>query len=205
MGDGYVSSNGKNPYFKLSMTSKKYLTYLSSEVFPFLSTDVKIECTAEKSAKHARETGLNSDADVSNYSDVYRLFTRCHPELHQYREWYSSGSKAFPKEIKLTPTTLKHWYCGDGSFDEERSSARIYCSNERGEKDKVMDMFEWAGLEDFTWYRREEHRGWDDRVSVRFGKEGTKWFFRHIGDPLPGFEYKWPDDYTHQNNAEAVN
>jgi len=24
MGDSYVSSNGKNPYFKLSMTSEKY-------------------------------------------------------------------------------------------------------------------------------------------------------------------------------------
>lgn len=43
------------------------------------------------------------------------LNTPSYPELVAVQErWYPNGKKAIPSDISLTPTTLLHWFCGDG-------------------------------------------------------------------------------------------
>ena len=195
MGDGCLSGRNSNrPFMEIKMTNDGYLHYLSSEVFPTLSKSPLICNTAEEQALSARESGFQSNADADNFSDLFALNIMAHPELSRYASWYSSGSKIFPEEIKLTPTTLKHWFVGDGAFRKERATAEITLNNERDNCQKIESMFEWAGFEDFRWNRHELPRDKKDGAYIHFNQEGTKWFFRYIGDPLPGFKRKWPDD-----------
>ena len=206
LGDGgvYTNSDGGNPFLFVNMITPEYLNYLS-EMFSYLSTEPKLRKTAEQSAEETRKASLTGTADKEKHSDVYHWRVSANPELERWLKWYESGEKVFPENVKLTPTTLKHWYCGDGDFHVESGRARISLSNERDNKKKIMDMFERAGFEDFTWCRSKSRGDYADSVRITFNKEGTKWFFRYIGNPLPGFEYKWPDDYTHQSNVQAVN
>ena len=207
LGDGCVAlqEESRHPYLIVACIEEDYLNYLSKNLFPLFSHDVTLSKTAEENAQIHRETGFRPNADAETYSDVYRWRTMAHPELHQYRDWYSSGSKVFPKDIKLTPTTLKHWYCGDGHFDAKSNYASITMSNERENYNKITKIFKWAGFEDFTWFRTEQSGEQKDKACIKFNREGTRWLFRYIGDPLPGFEHKWPDNYTYQNNDKTVN
>jgi len=199
MGDGCVRRYGdgnERPFVQVTNTSEKYLQHLSSEVFPVLSTEPTLFKTAEEAAKDARKSGFRTDAEASNYSTQYQWWTKSHPEIRTYGSWYSSGSKVFPESIKLTPTTLKHWFVGDGTFYNKgtRKRVTIALNNERENRQKIENMFEWAGFEDFTWTRCDNQSGHGGQAAMNLNKKGTKWFFRYIGDPLPGFERKWPDD-----------
>jgi len=178
----------------MQMITKEYLEHLSDNVFPIVGHDVFLSKTAEESAKRHRNTGFNPEADTEDYSDLYQFKLMPHPELQQYREWYSSGSKVFPEDIELTPTTLKQYYVGDGDFYSKDYIAKIVLSNERDNREKIMDMFKRAGFNDFSWSRVEMPGDRKDDARIRFGVEGTKNFFDYVGGAPPGFEYRWPKD-----------
>jgi len=194
MGDGNLHRPSKEPAVRVKMISERYLNYLSENVFPLLSGNVRKDTKAEESAKHCRNTGFSPKAKPKNYSDLYSWRTMCHPGIQKYVKWYSSGSKVFPENIKLTPTTLKHWFISDGDFDQEKGRARIAAANERENQDKVSSLLRWAGFDDFGWSTYASQGNYGDAARIYFNKEGTKWFFRYIGNSLPGFEYKWPNN-----------
>jgi len=193
MGDGCVAiqDDNKYPYLIVALTKRDYLEYLSNSVFPLVSHEATMSNTAKECADSGGAFHSSTDAHVKDYSSMYRLNTMSHPDFANYRKWYSSGSKSFPKNIELTPTVLKHWYCGDGHLIKNSGRASIAMSNERDSRSKIVDMFKRAGFEDFSWYRYELQRDTKDNAEVRFSNEETKWFFRYMGDPPPGFEYKW--------------
>ena len=124
MGDGCIDGSGKNPRLIITMTSPNYLEYVA-ENFDILGGDVRLYTTAEENAKNSRYSGLNPNADSDNYSDIYRWCSIKHPELEEFAEWYESGGKMWPENIKLTPTVLKHWYCGDGHWNNNGSANYI--------------------------------------------------------------------------------
>jgi len=147
MGDGNINRGGKNPRLEVEMVSKNYLQYIS-DVFGILGGEVRLTHTAAESAKDVRQSGLGPNAKKENYSDVYRWRSISHPEMHKFASWYKSGEKVWPKDINLTPTVLKHWYCGDGHWHNSNSKnhIKIAMSNEADETKKVSRMFESAGL-----------------------------------------------------------
>jgi len=188
MGDGSLRKHTASPGINVIMTAKEYLEHLSSNAFPICSGNVNLRFTAQKAAGRVRQKGFYPEAKEKDYSDIYQFSIMSHPDLEQYRQWYKAGEKTFPKTIDLTPTVLKHWYVGDGYFDREHGMVQISLYNERGNKEKICQMFHRAGLTDFSWYAN------DNIGEVKFGIEGTKNFFDFIGcEPLPGFEYKFPD------------
>ena len=193
MGDGYVRTCSKKPFIAANMIARTYLEHLSSEVFPICSKDVTLKRTAQEMVEKNRDNGFRPNAKVENYSDIYSWGTVCHPELRQYEKWYSTGEKVFPEDIDLTPTVLKHWHCGDGSLQKGKWAV-ITLTNERENKDKIENIFNRVGLEDFFWdeYERANKEGY--KCEIVFRQEGTKNFFEHIGKPLPGFKYKWPEN-----------
>jgi len=111
MGDGNLRRNGKNPHIKIVMISPNYLEYLD-EMFGCLGTGIRLTQTAAESAKRNRDSGFSPNAKEENYSDLYQWRTRSLPELHDFN-WYKTGKKVWPEDIELTPTVLKHLYCGD--------------------------------------------------------------------------------------------
>jgi len=193
MGDGGMSwSDDRNaPQMHIEVAEKDYVKYLSSDVFPTLSGDVYDGMTAEGHAYSQREHG-NQNAKAEDYSDTFRLCIMTHSGLTRYIDWYDDSGKRFPEGLKLTPTTLKHWYCCDGHL-QQGVEVEMPCANECENRDKIVSMFEWAGFEDFSWDRYESLGDRKDAARIRLRKDGVKWFFRYIGDPLPGFEYKWPE------------
>jgi len=175
MGDGSLDRHRKNPNLVVGMTSKKYLKYID-DVFGCLSRGIKL-----------REENKNK-----NHSKIYQWKSRSHPSFSLFTDWYESGEKVWPEDIYLSPTVLKHWYCGDGSWDNNQFQDHIQISmaKESDYTDKVSEMFQKAGLPSPSNYSITEYD-----CTAQFTVEQSKTLWEYMGKPLPGFEYKWPDEY----------
>jgi len=181
MGDGHLNFKAsKNPKITIESTQKEYLEQLD-EKLGILATGVKKSRTAEQSAEKARNSGFDSEAKGKNYSDIYRLSTRSHPQLKQFESWYEEG-KVYP-ELSLTPTILKHWYAGDGAY--QNTHVKIALTNEKENKEKIEEMFENENLpKPNTWV--DETYG----IAIWNKEEGEK-LLEYMGNPPEGFSYKF--------------
>lgn len=196
MGDGSLDRSSKNPYLRVGMISPNYLEYLDG-AFGILGNGVSLMMTAEENAEAKRESGFRPNADAENYSDMYQWRSISHPELHEFADWYSSGTKVWPGDIDLTPTVLKHWYCGDGGWNNSggNNHIQISMSNEVDNTDKVDRYFERAGLPSPSNYNIQERSDGSVGCEAQFTVEQSRELLEYMGEPLPDFEYKWPDEY----------
>jgi len=197
MGDGSVKrDSNRNPYIRVRSITKEYLEYLD-DLFGMMSLGVKLRYTAEEKARENRDRNFSPDADASNYSDQYIWRTRRSEKFRQYENWYTEGKKVYP-EIELTPTILRHWYVCDGHYHNSRSDnyISISCSNEQNNKDKVEKMFSNIGYDVEYWNESTRNNGkysGTTNSAICFNVQTSKNIFNYIGEPIPGFEYKWPD------------
>jgi hypothetical protein len=194
MGDGSVddkNDSNRNPRLKVIMTNKQYLQHLHRK-FQKLSKDVIVHQTPEQLAERNHENSLSQSEDPNDYKKQYKWQTISHPSLNEYADWYSTGSKVWP-DLDLNPTTLKHWFVCDGSFNNNghRFYVELHCSNERSNKGKIERMFDRVGLEVSRW-RDDKTEGGRYKTSAILNKKESEDFFDYIGEPLPGFSYKWP-------------
>lgn len=185
MGDGCCTTVSKNPLVVVGMASPNYLKYVN-EQFPVLGYDVILSTTADESADINER--YKDNVHREEYSDIYEWRTKANPYFHKFQDWYESGKKVFPDDIKLTPTVLKHWYCGDGSTQKIGNyyKASISTVKERSNVVKIEDYFKMVGLPEPDWWTEHE---------MHWEKEHSREIFEYMGDPLPDFEYKWPDDW----------
>jgi len=196
MGDGCINRCNKNPFFRTNMIAKPFLEWLDDE-FGWLSTGVRLDRTAEEGAKQCRDSGFSPDANVNNYSDVYRLHSRSHPDLQSLADWYVTGKKVFPEDIELTPTVLKMWYVSDGSYDNTDSNnyIKIGMSNEIDRRDNIEQLFENVGFEISNWNISVRKRDGSERCEAQFTVEESRRLHEYMGEPPDGFEYKWPETF----------
>jgi len=197
MGDGHIDrDNNRNPFLKCGMISPNYLKYIDGE-FGIFGHGVSLKKTDKESAKQCRDRGFRPNAKAENYSDVYQWYSMRHPELQEFAEWYSTGTKVWPRDIELTPTVLKHWYCGDGSWNNsgENNCIRIAMANEVKNTDKVDQMFENVGLPSPSNYAISERKNGYKNCDAVFTVDQSKELWKYMGEPLPDFEYKWPEQY----------
>lgn len=199
MGDGSIDRGrgGRNPKLECEMINPNYLEYIDTQ-FGIFGNGVSLHRTAEENAKQCRDRGFSPDAKEENYSDSYRWRSVSHPELEEFANWYSTGKKVWPDDIELTPTVLKHWYCGDGNWNNNgsRNYIIIAMSNEVNNTDKVDIMFESVGLPSPNNYDiQERSRDGGLKCNAVFTVEQSKELWSYMGEPLPDFEYKWPDNY----------
>jgi len=191
MGDGNIDrGRGRKPRLRAKMVSPNYLEYLHME-FGILSTEVRLSNTAEEMRENARSTN-SVVSEHHNLSDVYSWSTVRHPELQEFSGWYSSGEKVWPESIELTPTVLKHWYCGDGNWSNNGSHNYIQISmkNEEQNTDKADNMFNSVGLPSPSTYNTS-----GGGCEALFTVEQSQQLWEYMGEPLPDFEYKWPEQY----------
>lgn len=191
MGDASIDTTSTNPRMSCSNISRQYLEYIDSK-FPYIGLGVKLENTSEECAKRDRESEFNVGANTDNYSDMYRWRTRCHPVLKQFADWYSSGEKVYPRDIDLTPVVLKHWFACDGSYgkDSKNNSIEFGVCNEVDNKDKLNSYFKDKGFDAPNWNISKRRDG-SINASIYFDSQTTDELFDYMGEPLPGFEYKW--------------
>jgi len=195
MGDGNVyltpSNTGK---IRCIMVAKQYLEYLYDS-FDIVSSKVSISKTAEEKAKENRDSGFSPNAKEENYQDQYIWESKTHPYFTNLHNWYKSGEKIWPDNIQLTPTVLKHWYVGDGCANYKSGSNYITISafNESENGEKVKKYFVDSGLPkpSLTHYERDFGEG----MVLRFSVDDSEKLWEYMGEPLDGFEYKWPEKY----------
>ena len=165
LGDGCVSKPSSGPpRFVVDMVSENYINYLKEKLQPF--------------SKEIYQPPTVKD----NHQQQYELRTIVHPALSEYRDWYSTGEKVYPENIEITPTVLKNWYVTDGHLTNKYEYPSIRCWNERNNTEKVLSYFEDIPLT--TTF---------SSGTIRFPGEKRN-FFDYIGEPLPDFEYKWPNE-----------
>lgn len=196
MGDGCIkvdSRKGHYANFQIEMITKPYLEWLS-DIFGVLSRGVRLKRTAEQHVERNIAREFDENASLDTYNDSYCLETTTHPRFSELRNWYEDGEKTFPYNIELNPTVLKHWYVCDGSLHQGRD-IKIAMSNERGNGEKIERYFSEQSLPTPRW---EEHgrKGGSGGINyrARWTKEESLELFEYMGEPLPGFEYKWPDN-----------
>jgi len=185
MGDGTINrEEDKNPRLQVYMTTEEYLSYID-DIFGVLSTGVYQHLTPEESSENS---GL--DLKTENCEYVYGWQTRRHPRLEEFADWYSTGEKVFPRDIQLTPEVLKHWYVCDGTFDTYNNSIRIACCNEYGQESKLQRMFSEVSINIGNFSKRKTPER--ERLTIQFHSDESENIFDYMGEPLPGFDYKWP-------------
>lgn len=195
MGDATVDDKfdeRRNPRLRLAMTNKDYLDYLYNKMEYLFTREPYVHRTSEELAKNVHENSFTNSKNPQDFKTQYKIQTISHPEIERYEKWYSTGEKVFPEDIELTPTTLKHWYVCDGSYNNNgsRRFLRIHCSNERKNKEKINRMFEEKGFTEFRWREDQtKHGSW--RASISFTVKDTEKIFDYMGRSPPGFAYKW--------------
>lgn len=195
MGDGSLNYGKKNPILQVQCINKEYLEYLD-DLFGYFGNGVSFVKTAEESADSAVKSGLRPNAKSGNYSDVYGWYTRTHPDLNNL-DWYVSDEKIWPDDITLQPETLKHWYCGDGTWNNRgvNNYVQIAMSNEIENVEKVTTLFQNSGLpipNNYSIVKREDGRR---DCTAQFTVSDSEKLWEYMGKPPSGFEYKWPEKY----------
>jgi len=109
LGDGSIQSiSPYSAYFAYSSKHLEYIKYVKDTLKSFGINGgniIKRYHTKEK-------TGF---AKQDYYSYFYRSY--CYVELFSFRKkWYPNGIKIIPKDLILTPLTLRQHYIGDGSL-----------------------------------------------------------------------------------------
>jgi len=182
LGDGSLSFNQKYPQFIIIMTNVTFLGWLQTEL-GWLSETLSVKRIASEGAKHISNS-LSENIDESNCLDTYQFSIKSHPQFEQFGQWYNTGEIVFPKNLLVSPTALKVWYVSDGTlkWDSRYDSKNIRFAslNESNRPDAIVSALEKHG---FT----VGHSGKVFRLST----SDTEDFFELIGDPVPGFKYKW--------------
>jgi len=107
LGDGSLAkpkSLNSNSCYQHTDKHKNYIEWLRQQFI-----DEGLECG--KIYEKVNEKGFKPGSIAFYFS------TRKYPCLtEQYHRWYRNGKKIIPKDLKLTPTVVLHWYIGDGSL-----------------------------------------------------------------------------------------
>jgi hypothetical protein len=179
MGDGSINAKeGRKPYFKLTNKKKTFVQYIRDQ-FGILATDVKTE---------------KMFTSYSGEITMYRVATRCLPELEEYADWYKPDGKRYPHDLELTPLIAKMWYVCDGGLNKsesQRYTVQIACKDQKDRGDKIIELFDEVG---FT----AKWAGSQIYLRASDSQDFLEW----IGDPVPGYEYKWDSNDNIENTFD---
>lgn len=181
LGDGGVDRSGTNPYVEFYNTNKTFLEWLSNKL-GWITTEVRRKKTAVESSQDTRKT-LGRDTQPEDCVDCYRCPTRCMPIFDEFASWYNTGEIRFPRDLSVSPTSLRMWYVSDGGFNWGSTNPRVkFASHNESERpEAIINALEEHG---FTVGHSNE--------SFQLSTDNTEDFFDLIGhDPVAGFEYKW--------------
>ena len=118
----------------------------------------------------------------------YKYNSRAYKELSFiYKQWYPDGKKIVPKDIKLTPLTIKQWYIGDGSL-----------IHQKGRNPHIVLCTCGFNIPDVNWLIEKlielgiKATRQISRNIIYISKDSTKKFLNYIGKcPVSCYQYKW--------------
>jgi hypothetical protein len=162
IGDGTLDNGGSGNYrLTVSTTERKYVKYVEDKL-DWLHLSTKSYESEDK-------------------KKLYNIRTICSSVLtKQYKRWYPNGNKRIPEDFKVTPFSLKQWYCADGHLKDNSTNPRfsIGLKNESNRREFIENIFPFEA----------SYVGYE----ICFKTRDTEKIKDYMGSPPPGFEYKWP-------------
>jgi hypothetical protein len=177
LGDADIKEGTNGSIFRLRMTNKRFLEWVSTKLSP-LSRGVFLSESSSQQKESALSANLKGTSEESEFSDLYGLRTVTHPQINELADWYDTGHKRYPDN--LTTEMLRMWYVTDGW--NHNNKVRIRCKQQSDKFDQVSNMFDKLGMDIYT----DESKG-----TIRLSSSSSSKFFDFTEAP-PGFEYKWP-------------
>lgn len=107
--------------------------------------------------------------------------------LHIRKKWYQNGKKIVPKDIKITPLTLRQHYIGDGSLRCQKGKRpRIFLYTYGFSIFNVRLLIKRLIILGFKVTRHPSSN------IISFSSSSTKDFLNYIGKcPVKCYQYKW--------------
>jgi hypothetical protein len=198
-GDGsldHVWRKNGNSALMVKMAGKSGLAYLQDlhRTFGSFSTGEPTSVTRTNSSQ--------------NWEPLYCWLTTTHPFFNTLaKKWYKErGGKRFPRGLEITPRFLKAWYCGDGNLDrpnlETLPRSRIAVASEYDNSSLLENLFKPTSFSpNVSRGEKKNGRKW---LSIDFSVKETAKLLRYMGNPAPGYGYKWehpdlsPEEKTEQ-------
>lgn len=194
MGDGtrHFPPSAANARMEVANISKRFLSFLQSKL-QWLTNSVRLKRTSDeiRDQNHESTSPRFSSLDYE-IRDQYGLTTRRHPWFNQFDGWYTEAGKRFPDSLTLTPLILKYWYVCDGHLiwgakGHIRPQVWISASNESERGEYIRGLFAAVSID--PTFR-------DGRLMLT--ADETEWFFEYVGEPVPGYEYKFATESKQQ-------
>jgi hypothetical protein len=188
MGDGTIvnKDSDRDPQIAVRSVESNFLEHLN-ESLGYLTCGIHERDSETVETEHGLAWYDEHDIEP-NFQDQYTLYGRSHPGLEQWAEWYSGGSKSFPTDLDLTPTVIKYWFVGDGTVQRKQRDdfprIQITSKNEKDRLGWLCSLFDNYGLNPTPY---------SDRID--FTPTESRRLYGLMGDPVPGFEYKWPSQH----------
>ena len=135
--------------------------------------------------------GIEEIGKIEEYYDKrfgcysYNCCSRSYVELLKiYKQWYPEGKKIIPKNLKLTPLTLRQHYIGDGYLNKIGNSSIQLCTYGFTKLDvkNLLNKIIKLGIKAKV----------TTRNAIRIPSYSVKDFLNYIGDcPVECYKYKW--------------
>lgn len=172
LGDGRIDQDR----LRIIMTNKGFLEWLDNEL-GWLANGVSVFRTPEEVAENCGGVYISEDC---NFQTQYELSTL--NKFKGLRDEFYGTEKQFPKnKEKLTIDEVRLWYACDGTLGRDRVEIAIH--NYMDSREKIESLFDNLGY---------DIRVYDNNKAIMITEDSAQ-FFRNT-DPVPGFEYKWPED-----------
>lgn len=195
LGDGCIIKDKRGYHtFAYSTSNEEYAEFLHS----FIANK-----TGSKSSLYIckpRKPHLNPKGKRVFASTSYQ-FRICHKIFeHFYKRWYVP-KKQVPNDIKITPTSCRHWYIGDGTINNKRSLT-IKLSTECFAKSdlnmlakKLCDIGIGAKL----------YLSYKDRFCIAIYASSALAFLKYIGKcPVKSYKYKWDTNSYRKRRKKCI-
>ena len=176
LGDGHLALTRVGDAARASI-STKHPEWTDYAMIGFKNYQPK---EATRVVSHSKVTGKSYDA--------YQSASLAHPDLKVHRDrWYPQGKKIVPADVRLTPTSLRLFYLGDGCFSKGDVELAAVDFTEDEVAVLACALKEKLGLE----FHPHLIRG--KRLRLRLVAEHVHRFFDVIGkdDPTGCYGYKF--------------
>lgn len=173
LGDGYMRGNNWSGQFGYTSKHREYIEYVVRMLNRF---GLKTNGTIRKR--------INKQHGAISYSCVSLSYKELKPF---YDYWYPDGKKHIPKDLPLTPLTLRQEFIGDGGLVKQKGkTTRILLSTNGFFIPEVERLVKRLNEKGFLCYRRKASN------QIAFSSCITEKFIDYIGKcPVECYQYKW--------------
>ena len=181
LGDGCLTTTSKennlpsenlSVLFRYSSKYKEYINYISRTLESF---------GIKQSGKIIKQYNRKQ----KNY--CYKYNSHSYKELmFIYEKWYPKGKKIIPRDIELTPVTLRQHYIGDGSLIHQKGNTRIIICTHGFSIFGVNQLIKRLINLGFKAMRQPSSN------AIYISTYSVKYFLNFIGKcPVNCYQYKW--------------